>query len=1151
MQLNLCREISPMRKFFLSKIILMMKLIIILLTVTCLSVSAKVFSQKITLSEKNVSLISVIKKIESKTGYQSFYNSTLLKNAGTVTVDLKEATLEQALEQVLKNKPLGFEIIDDIFIIKRKKNDWLAVPLLVFDQVIGKVLDEKGLPIPGASIKVKNKSISTVSDNDGKFQLNLSKGDVLLISYVGYAVKEITYTGQKAIEVSLVVVSNQMTDVVVIGYGTVKRKNVTGAISSVKTEDLNTSTSTNIGQALAGRASGVAALQASGQPGAGVTLQIRSNPSFASAGALYVIDGVVVNDNSSEPMSGTRYGAAGVDRSPLNFINPNDIESIDFLKDASATSIYGARAGGGVVLITTKKGKGGKASIDYSGSHAFQKAFDFYDILSTKEYMVERNKILQEKWMLDNRIAPYGNVPASSVTPFVPKFTQQQIDNQQEYPSALDAITRKGFTDQHNLSLSGTANDGKTRYFASGNYLNQQGVLAHSDLKRYNGRLNLEQTIGEKFKLGANIISSNSNANNANVGTGANEYSGMILSAFYYPANLPLTDASGNYIINPDYQNSPNPASFLDVTDYTKSARLLTSGFAEWTIINGLSARANFSYDQSTAKRYSYLPKTFLYGARAGGQATITERNSTSKLMEYVLNYSHNFGETSKITALAGHSYQVSDFDGFSAANDHFATDNFLFNNLGFGTAPRPTVGSYRNPTKIWKSYFARLIYELNDRYILTASIRRDGASNFAENKKYGTFPGISAAWIISEEPFFKEKIPLFNQLKLRAGYGSTGNSELQGSAFQYYSPDLDYVFGNVTYPGVVLSQISNPNLTWETQRDINIGLDFGILKNRISGSFDYFNRTVSNLLTYIPLATDFPVRQAAFNSGKTRSKGWDFNLTTKNFISSSNGFTWTSAFNLSHYYDSWVERDPSVLKTLDKFIDPRGPFNGIYGYVSDGIYNGIGAAPSWMPGMLPGGIILKDLNGFDAAGNLTGVPDGKITSADKVLLGVNGPRYSFGFNNTFTYKNFDLSIYMYGFIQKKLNSDYSSAFATYAQLGQFGWNVLSIAKDRWSPTNPNATLPTGLPDPYASYAATSDYWLENANFIRCRDITLGYRVDNKLISKQNVIKSLKLSLNVQNPFIITKYRGIDPELQNYLAYPMTKSFTIGVNAGF
>ncbi|MGF6930280.1 TonB-linked SusC/RagA family outer membrane protein [Chitinophaga sp. W2I13] len=1132
------------------KKLLFMKLAVLLIIVST-GISASAHSQTVTLNERNLSLKRIFSLIEKQTGYSFWYDVNLLKEARKVDIRVDKASLPEVMELSLKGQPFHYSIVDNVIVVSRNAPDpAAAAPLRV--EVSGKVTDENGAPLPGVSIQVKGTKQGVSTDAGGNFSLNVpdNASHTLIFSFIGMVTQEVPLNGNTKLRIVLKAAIEQKQEVVVIGYGSVKKRNVTGAVSSVKTAELNTAASTNVVQALAGRAAGVSAIQSSGQPGAGVNLQIRSNPSFASPGALYVVDGVIINDNAAEPSSDTRYGSSGVDRSPLNFINPNDIESIDFLKDASATSIYGARAGAGVVLITTKQGKGDKPHIEYSGSYAFQDIIKFYDILNTKEYMEQRNKIGLEQWMLTNKIAPYGSTDPGTVTPYIPKYTQSQIDTTALLPSAIDAITRKGYTKQHNISLSGASN--KTRYYVSGNYLDQQGVLEHSAFTRYNGRISLDQGVGENIKVGVNVIASGSNAINANVGTQANEYSGMVLSAFYYPANMPLRDAAGNYLINPDYQNSPNPLSFLDITDYTKSSRLLTSGYAEWTIIPGLKAKMNYSYDQSSGKRYAYLPKTFLYGARAGGQASINENNSVSKISEVTLNYNKSFGEKHNIQALAGHSYQVSDWDGLGLYNDRFPTDNFLFNNIGYGTAPRPGVSSYRNPTRIWKSYFGRIIYDFADKYILTASIRRDGASNFAPNKKWGTFPGISAAWIISEENFLKNNLPVISFLKLRAGYGTTGNSDIGGSAFSYYTANTSYVFGGTSLPGVSLSQLSNDNLSWETQRDVNVGLDFQLFSNRVGGSFDYFNRTIVNLLQSVPLTSDFPVSSVAGNAGETRSRGWDASLNTKNIISkTAGGFNWSTTINLSHYYNSWVKRSPDALRSLAKYIAPDGPFNGLYRYVSDGIYNGDKAAPASMPGILPGGIIVKDLNGYDDAGNLTGKPDGKISSADQVLVGIDGPRYSFGFNNSFSYQNFDLSIFMYGFIQKKYNSDYASAFSTYAQLGQFGWNVLSIAKDRWSYDNVNAKYPTGLNDPYASYAANSDYWLENASFLRCRDITLGYTFGGKMIAKQNVLSGLRIYANVQNPFIITPYRGIDPELQNYLAYPMSRSYTIGLNARF
>lgn len=1024
----------------------------------------------------------------------------------------------------------------------------------------GLVRSTKGEPIEGTVVSAiigKKTIANTITDSLGRFSFeNLPDGSInFSFSNVGYVLQTITgniiHNGQTtSILVDLVPSEQSLNEVVVVGYGSTKKRSVTGSIATVKAGDLNVSASTNVGQALAGRAAGVSVIQSSGQPGAGVNIQIRSNPSYASPGALYIIDGVIVNDNSGEASASTRYGGSGVDRSPLNFINPNDIESIDILKDASATAIYGARAGGGVVLITTKKGKSGTPTVAYDGSYSAQRAFDFYEVLGTKDYMEQRNLILYEKYLFDKKIAPYGTTDPSTVAAFVPRYTDAQIAAQPIMPSAVDAITRNGSTQQHNVSVSGVSN--KTRYFTSFNYLDQKGVLKHSDYKRYNGRLNIEQGITDNLKIGANVIISGANANNANVGTSANEYAGMILSAFYYPATMPFQDSAGNYPVNPDYQNAPNPLSFLEITDYTLNSRVLASGFADWKIIPALTARVNMSWDQSSSTRYSYLPKSFLYGARAGGQASINEDKARSKLIEYTLNYDKTFKNAGHLSFLLGHSYQLSDRYGTSMYNDHFPTDNFTFNNMGLGAAPRPGVGSYRNPTTIWKSYFARAIYEFNDKYVLSASIRRDGASNFAENKKWGTFPAVSVGWIASEENFLKN-ISAINFLKVRVGYGTTGNSNIGSSAFAYYSSNDNnsYVFGSTYANGVSIDQLSNNNLTWETQRDLNLGIDFQVVKNRISGSFDYYIRTVSDLLTKVALNTSFPVDSLATNAGTTRSRGWDLSITSKNFNSvEANGFNWSTTLNLSHYYNYWMERSPEALKTLAKYIDPKGPFNGIYGYLSDGINNGSKQIAS-MPGAIPGGIIIKDVNGYDANGNLTGTPDGKITSADQVLLAINGPRYSFGFNNTFSYKGFDLRIYMYGFIQPKYNSDYANAFATYAQLGQFGWNVLSISKDRWRYNNTSATYPTGLSNPYATYASNSDYWLENGNFIRVRDITLGYTLNNQQLNFQRVVSKLRIYVTAQNPFVITKYRGMDPELQNSLAYPMTRNFTIGVNASF
>ena len=1035
--------------------------------------------------------------------------------------------------------------------------------------VTGVVRSSSGDGIPDVVVNAMNgdKNVgTTTTDSLGQFLFDLlPQGDISFkFSRVGYKIQTLSgYTVRSGQTISLLIDmasdKGSLDDVVVIGYGTTNKRAVTGAVASIKGDALNITSNTNVLQALSGRVPGVEAIQTTGQPGASVNVKIRDNPSFASSGVLYVLDGVPINNSAGDPANNPQYGAGGSNQSPMNFINPNDIESIEVLKDASSAAIYGAQAGGGVVLITTKKGKQGAPKVSYSFNNAFQRPSRSYDIFDTKDYMSQRNAILYEKYLRDNSLAPYGTKDPSSVSAFIPRYTQAQIDTTPMRPNAMDAIFRHGFVQQHNLSISGIS--GKTQYFISGNYLDQKGVLRGSDYQRYNARINLTQTISNKVRVGISAVSSNSNTDNQSIGSDQYQAGGIIMAALYWPANLVLQNPDGTYPANTDYTAIPNPLSYLTVTDKTAFKRLLGNAWGEWEIVSGLKAKANYSYDQSTSKRSIYYPTTFLFGARTGGNAAIGETNATSKLIEYTLNYSKNIGENQHLNAVGGYSYQVNNNDGFNAQNNSFVSDLYLYNNLAAGGSPKPIVGSYKN-NQTWASYFARAIYTLDNKYTLSASVRRDGSSIFAANKKYGYFPSVSAAWIVSDESFFQKLLPVVNSLKLRASFGTTGNSNIGSNALALYAAGTNYVFNNSNVVGVKFNQVANPNLTWETDREYNIGIDYSLIKGRITGSFDYFQKHISNLLTFIPLTTDFPVSLQAGNAGETGSHGWEIGLHSQNFVSESNGFSWSTDVTLSHYYSYWIQRSPSALLTLPKYVNPKGQFDNvgnatypgqaIYGYVSDGIYRGVGPAPAAMPGLIPGGLMIKDLNGYDANGNLTGSPDGKISSADQQYLGSQVPNLNFGFNNTFRYKAFDLSVYFYGNIGAlKLNQDYLNAFTMEATMAQFGWNSLSVAQQRWIYQNTNASWPSGLNTGYDSYTSNSSFWYEKADFIRCRDITLGYQLPMSALGTQKVFSSLRFTVGVQNPFIITSYKGADPELQSYVAYPLTKSINIGVNASF
>lgn len=1145
------------------KVIFYMKLTALILVLACMQVSASALAQRITLSETKVPLELILKKIRKQGNIDFIYKTNKLRNTSSVSIHVQDMPLSDVLKIVFQGQPVdfvlenkGISIIDKVPV----KSD-LSIPganHAVRQNITGKITDENGLVISGVSVVIKGTKTGTSTDAKGNFSITAKAGDILVFSYTGFVSREIVVDNQTVINLQLKEDNQKLSEVVVIGYGAVKQRNVTGAIVQVKGKDLNSSVASSFQQTLQGKAAGVEVIQATGQPGAGVTVKIRSTPSFANAGVLYVIDGVPVNDAAGQPdlggsVGGARYADDGVDKSPLNFINPNDIESVQFLKDASAASIYGARAGAGVVLITTKRGAEGKAKIEYTGAYGSQQVDKMYPVFGEKEYMNQRNLLKEEMWYRDNKIAPYyGTVAAGSVAPYTPVFTQPQLNGPlANNKTATDAITRSGHTQQHNLSLSG--GNGKTSYFASGNYFDQKGVLIGTDFKRYNGRLNIDQVVSDKIKIGASIIASNSDANNT-ITKGENENGGIVTAAIYWAPSVALRSSDGGYPLSPYYPNIPNPLSYATVTDKTRSNRFLSTAYAEWTIVEGLKAKGNFSYDQSNSKRSSYFPRTFLYGAQANGSASIAEADTRSKLFEYTLSYNKNLSEKHNLNALAGYTYQQTDWEGFNAGNQNFVSDVSQYYSLSSGQADKPTVGSSKRQSA-WASYFARAIYIYNGNITLQASVRRDGATLFAENRKWGYFPAVSAGWVLSDEAFIKAVKPI-SFLKVRAGYGETGNSNFEGAAFAQYGAGLNAYFGsNSVVSGLVLSRAANPNLTWETAGELNIGLDYGLFNDRVTGSVDYYRKTIRDLISEVQYPVGFIINEVFINAGKTRSTGYDLSLQTKNILSDSgDGFTWSTSLTFSHYLNYWVKRSEQALKVLEKYEIATGRgalFNPFFGYQSDGLFTGqFGAAPSHMPGMLPGGIIVRDIHSYDASNNLVG-PDGKISAADRTYIGNEDPQFNFGIGNRFSYKNFDLNIFMSGIKQKKW-SPYASGRADEKTTNSFGFNAMPISATRWSFQNTNGNFPTSLYDQtYSGYQGGADYWLIDGSFLRCRNITLGYSLPEKLMSRQRLFSKIRVSFEAQNPFTITNYPGLDPELDPTNFYPLVKSYVFGINASF
>lgn len=1078
---------------------------------------------------KNVTVKQAIETIQKQSGYSFVFAATDLDVRKRVTVKAENLPIEKVLKQLLIGQDVTYEIRGKEVIIRRTGIETTNSQKRKVT-VDGTVTDTKGLPIIGASIRQTGTSVGTISDIDGKFQLETDAEAALEVSYIGYLSQQVKLKGKTHVDITLQEDAQLLDEVVVVGYGTMKKSDLTGAISTVKMDETPVQTFTTVSHALAGKAAGLQVVQNSAQVGGGATFNIRG---AASVGAgndpLIIIDGFPISSGSSLG-SGNRYEAGSTDNI-LESINPNDIESIEVLKDASSTAIYGARAGHGVIIITTKRGKTGKASVNYSGNVSMQRMRNSFKMLDGPDYMRQTNRYFHELWLKENGQGVYAGyiTPKDDVPDFVPTYTDEEIANAPTVPW-FDEITRTGLMHQHNVSITGGTE--KTKYMASLNYMNHAGVLKNNDMERMTAKINLDQDISRYVRAGLSFNVSRNTYDNVPLGSGENENSGIITSAVAFDPTIPVRDENGDYSTNPHKPQLPNPVSLLEITDKTTKNRLLGSFYVEVEPLSGLKLKANLGIDYKNQKRKTYLPTSTRYGASVNGQAYIAEEDNNDYLMELTGNYQKTFGEHS-FNVLAGYSYQRFNTEGFSAGNQDFINDNFLYNNLGAGNYTRPSVGSYASVSSL-SSYFGRINYTWKDKYLFTATIRADGASNFAKGHQWGIFPSVSAGWRFAEEKFVKSFAENWlSNGKLRLSWGQAGNYNVGNGAIDYYGVDPWYgsLFGDSQHVGIYISQLGNPNLTWETTTEFNLGLDLGFFNNRVNLTAEYFQRTISDLLVRSKALPHYnEVSSIVANIGSTQSNGVELTLNTQNVIA--RNFTWSTDLTFSTYNDRWKERDPNWKPAA--YEKAKDPIRAVYSYIADGLLQPGEKAPEHQPLLLPGQMKLKDLNG-----------DGKLNDEDRVMIGRNDPKFIFGFNNMFTYKNFDLNIYVYGQVGKIAGSNsYYDAWGSYGDRLQAGENVPVSFKEAWSSDNQSAQRPSILNSTYG----TGDYFLYKISFLRVRNITLGYTIP---INKR-FISRMRVYADVNNPCVWTNWKGQDPETDNNTnAYPNVTSFSLGVDISF
>ena len=991
-------------------------------------------------------------------------------------------------------------------------------------KVSGVVKDNAGEPIAGANVVVKGTTNGTVTDMDGKYTLDVPNNATLVVSFIGYTTKEVKVGSQPTINVVLAEDAIGLNEVVAIGYGYQKKKDLTGSVSSVSADDMVMGgTVSNAALALQGKTAGVQVSQTSKAPGGSISVRVRGSNSISSTNEpLYVVDGFP----SSEGLN----------------INPNDIESMQILKDASATAIYGARGANGVVLITTKRGKSGENKISYNGYFGVQKRLNPFDLLSAKDYMNLQNALFKE---LPGRENTENGV-------YTPSQLQSDVDT-----DWIDVCTRLGMVQDHSIQFQGGSE--KTKVLTSLGYYKQDGILKNTDFSRISGRVNVDQTINDYIKAGATIYAHRETSK-------FQEYSGnivnsnVLLSVLSYDPTVKPYNEDGTYGRVPGGRGDNPLANLMERQNDAKNDKFNGSAYVEVHPIEGLVAKATGGVEIIHNFQGTYLPASTTYqGSIDNGVASTYDYTGTRQLFEGVINYMKTFNSIHDFGAMVGYTYEKFSGDYRKINAKDLSTDVFSYNNLG-AAAQKTSIASNKTEN-ILISFFGRVNYTLMDKYLATVTVRRDGSSRFGANNRWGTFPSGSLAWRMSEEDFIKN-LNIFSSLKLRAGFGVTGNERIGDYAsFALMSNTHLTMDGSSNLAGMHMNQASpsNPDLKWETTQQYNIGLDMGFFNNRLSVTVDgYFKKTKDLLLNMdMPFYSGFVSGQS--NVGSIQNRGFELDLTSHNLTGD---FVWDTKFNFSLNRNKVLDlgtngeirlktSKPTGTVTEQEYAIVREgePLGSLYGYRYLGVIQE-GENNPLQPDAKPGDPKFADLNG-----------DGELNDKDREIIGHATPDFIFGLTNNFAYKGFDLSLFFQGSVGNELLN---------MTRMNMELNRTTDALKRWTPTNTNTDIPRNgffnISKNKGGYV--NDHFIEDASYLRLKNLTLGYTVPFK-----KVVSSCRVYVSMENLFTITGYSGWDPEVDtkaydtaknsgsnqtanvgaglDFNAYPSMRTYTIGLNITF
>jgi TonB-linked SusC/RagA family outer membrane protein len=1120
------------------------------LTMAAPSSGQNLLEKKINLTVHQATLSKTLHQLERTADVRFSYNSRSLPLTSLVTVDAKNQSLARVLDELLSPLKITYKQVSNQIVLRNAPplsgatraeestlvaSELLATTVVVDRSLVGKVTDEKGDGLPGVSIVIKGTQRGTISNADGSYSVLVPDGaQSVIFSFVGYMSEEVALSAERtALDISLKVDQKSLEEVVVVGYGTQRKSDLTGSIASVKEEDLKNLPMTSFDQALQGRVSGVQVTQASSAPGGRVMIRIRGGNSLSSGNEpLYVVDGYPIT-------AGATAGGNGAGQNPLSSINPSDIASIEILKDASATAIYGSRGANGVVLITTKRGKTGKTQVSYDAYYGVQTVGKKLDMMNAREFAQLANEARANSGIatpaFPNPLDPYNFPDINSLG--------DGVDYQRE-------IFRKAGMQNHNVNISGGTET--TRFSVSGSFFGQDGVVKNSDFQRASIKTNFDTKLSNNLILATNFAGSKIWGNNGRSEGDGGSGGGYVNSALVMPPTVKIFQEDGSYTrLNPTPGGStvpnPVPMALLNL-DKQVIDRFMGSAALTWNIISDLSLKVSVGTDMSTAARETYEPRETVAGYNANGRATQASRRSVSYLNENILTYNKQFDQHS-VNVLAGYTLQYQQEQQFGANASDFLTDLYGANNLGAG-ARFTNPSSWKNQNQL-VSYLGRINYSFRDKYLISMTGRADGSSKFGANNKWAFFPSVAVGWKLSEEDFLKS-VDQISGLKIRASYGLTGNQNIASYQSLARLGVLNYPLGGALNSGLGANNIPNPDLKWETTATTDIGIDLDLFNNRINLVADYYYKKTTDLLWNISIPLTSGFGSIFKNVGSLENKGLELSL---GGVILERDFKWNTNLNWSRNRNKVLEIPgftPSVqgsisghLKVDGSWLEPGLPV-GVWNLLKyDGVFQDqvqLDAGPKASTTDALGDPRFVDKNG-----------DGSVSFVnDRMIVGDPNPNFIFGWSNNFSYKGFDLAVYMQG----SYGNDVLNVQRAESNVSSPWGNQRREILNRWTPTNTNTNVSRARVT-VNPLLLQSSWLIEDGSFLRVKTATLGYT-----FQPNKGIRSVRLYVTGQNLLTFTKYTGFDPEVNStgnsnlqlgvdYNAYPMAKAVLMGLNVSF